>query len=53
MKTEIVKHIILLVASAFYHVQDLTWESVRQFLILETFPVTATAIPDDLVHIVR
>jgi hypothetical protein len=53
MKTEIVKHIILLAGSAFNHVQILRGKPVRQFLVLEAVLVAAAAKPDDLVHIVR
>jgi hypothetical protein len=38
--------------SAFYHARDITRKSVRQFLIFQTLPVAATAIPDDLVDII-
>jgi hypothetical protein len=53
VETKTVEHYILLLLSAFYQAVNLAGEAVRQFLVLQTIPVTATAITDDQVDIVR
>jgi hypothetical protein len=53
MKTQIVKHGFLLVKSAFDRLEALLRQAVRQFLILETLPIAATAEFYYLVYVVR
>jgi hypothetical protein len=52
VQTEIIDHGILLDCSAFDHGKNFTGKTFRQFLILETFLVATTAVPDDQVDIV-
>ena len=53
MKAKIIDHDILLVCSAVYHGENISGKEFGQFFILETFPVTATAVSDDQVDVVR
>jgi hypothetical protein len=52
VQAEIIEHDILLVSSAFNHGTNSTGKTFRQFLVLVTFPVATTAVPDDQVDIV-
>ncbi len=53
MKAKIIDHVILLVCSAVYHGEIFSGKAFGQLLILKTFPVAPTAVPDDQVDIVR
>lgn len=53
MKTKVVKHDILLICSAFDHIQELTRESLGKLLILQAAGMAAAAKPDNHFDIVR
>jgi hypothetical protein len=52
MQAKIIDHGNLLYYSAFNHGKDFSGKTFGQFLILETFLIATTAVPNDQVYIV-